>query len=213
MKLYLSEIKENESVFDFNQDEPWLAQAVAQVDEKLESDSLSSSRKTPVRPIQVHLSMHQVDQIVVINGSIKTRLHLVCSRCAGTCTLDCHPQFSALYCKDPEMAGIGHLREDRGLTTPAGRNRGFARHAHDSDNDDESAKDIDINFIAEDYIDLADVITEQLQLQVPFQPLCKTDCKGMCLHCGTDLNQGRCACAKLTRSSPFSVLKDFKVKR
>jgi uncharacterized protein len=117
---------------------------------------------------------------------------------------------TGLFCKDPVMAGVGHLTEGN---RPSGQNKGFARHAHDSAADDliSEGKDLDITYLSNDYVDLSEVLTEQLQLQVPFQPLCKADCKGMCSHCGADLNTGRCACAKITNAHPFSVLKDLKI--
>ena len=108
------------------------------------------------------------------------------------------------------MAGVAH-QEAGGKV--AGTTKGFARHAHNSAEDAliESGQDLDITYLSQDFIDLADVLTEQLQLQVPFQPLCKESCKGVCTQCGADLNVGRCACAKITKATPFSVLKDFKV--
>ena len=107
------------------------------------------------------------------------------------------------------MAGIAHQEAGR----PVGQNQGHARHAHDESLDDEieEGKDLDITYISEDFINLADVLTEQIQFQVPFQPLCQENCKGMCPQCGADLNVGRCACAKIATARPFSVLRDFKV--
>ena len=29
---------------------------------------------------------------------------------------------------------------------------------------------------------------------LPVNPLCKTDCKGLCPQCGTNLNNGTCGC-------------------
>ena len=63
-----------------------------------------------------------------------------------------------------------------------------------------------------DSLKISDVLTEQLQLSLPFQPLCKADCKGICPTCGTDLNKGRCACEKIAKSSPFAAIKDLKTK-
>lgn len=115
------------------------------------------------------------------------------------------------------MAGIAHFQKDqqgRESGTIVGRTKGFARHAHDSSEDAavEAGQDLDITYISEDFIDLAAVLTEQIQLQIPFQPLCRAECKGMCTQCGADMNVGRCPCAKLTKSGPFSVLKDLKEK-
>jgi uncharacterized metal-binding protein YceD (DUF177 family) len=147
--------------------------------------------------------------VVVVSGSAQTSLHLVCSRCAIPFHLDVSPRFSALFCSDPVMAGVGHLDGNR----PAGQNHGFARHAPTPSG--ESGKDLDITYLSENVIDLGDVLAEQLQLQIPFQPLCKTECRGICPRCGADLNAGRCACVSLERDNPFAVLmpriKDLKI--
>ena len=213
MKIYLHEIKDQETELDFTQEDAWTREAVLRVDEN--HDSLI--RKPKPRSIEAHFSLRKVDEVVVISGDINTYIELTCSRCANTFQYPCHPHFSALFCKDPAMAGVAHLQKEGhhsdGYAKPVGQNKGFARHAHNSDEDDQvmSGQDLDITYLSTDYIDLTDVITEQLQLQVPFQPLCKESCKGMCSHCGTDLNVGRCACSKIKVTHPFSVLKDFKV--
>lgn len=212
MKIFLHEITDLETELTFTQDEAWVVQAVRKVDEHLEN--IQSPLQS--RPVQAQLSLRKVDEVIVISGKIKTHIELVCSRCANLFNYNCSPSFSALFCKDPVMAGVAHLAKqedgDRAPGKPRGQNSGFARHAHNFDEDDTvtGGKDLDITYLSHDFIDLSDVISEQLQLQVPFQPLCKEGCKGICHNCGADLNQGRCACAKIKSNNPFSVLSDFK---
>jgi uncharacterized protein len=214
MRIFLKEITDQETELDFTQDEAWVSDAVVCVDEHVEPALLPTTPKK--RPISAHFSLRQVDEVMVVSGKIKTHVELVCSRCANLFAHACNINFSALFCKDPVMAGVGHLQRSesdaRGTGKPMGQNQGFARHAHnfDDDEDSEQGKDLDITYLSQDYIELGDVLTEQLQLQVPFQPLCKESCKGICSHCGTDLNLGRCACAKIQTTHPFSVLRDFK---
>src|SRR5205823_14521077 len=45
-------------------------------------------------------------------------------------------------------------------------------------------------------VNLEPFLREQLVLAVPFAPLCREDCKGLCPQCGVDLNSGTCACEK-----------------
>jgi uncharacterized protein len=218
MKIFLNEINENGIDLEFDQSEKWVNQAIMRADEQLdELSKLKPTQKDP-RQIRVDMNLRKVDEVVVISGSIHTHIELVCSRCANVYAMTVKPSISALYCKDPVMAGVAHLQVDpddkRAPGKPVGQNKGFARHKHDygQDANIESGKDLDINYISEDFIDLSDVLTEQIQLQVPFQPLCKAECKGMCAQCGADLNVGRCACAKITTSHAFSALKDLKIK-
>ncbi len=59
-------------------------------------------------------------------------------------------------------------------------------------------------------IDLAPLIEQALLLELPLLPLCDDDCKGLCAHCGANLNEGPCACASerdADEDNPFSVLK------
>jgi len=46
------------------------------------------------------------------------------------------------------------------------------------------------------FIDFDPEIRDQLILSYPVKPLCRQDCKGLCLGCGQDLNQGSCSCTK-----------------
>ncbi len=56
-------------------------------------------------------------------------------------------------------------------------------------------------------IDLAEMLREYALLEVPINPICKPDCKGLCIECGQDLNLADCGHKQLEDDSPFSVLK------
>jgi uncharacterized protein len=43
-------------------------------------------------------------------------------------------------------------------------------------------------------LDLRPAVREQWLLGVPAFVLCREDCKGLCPHCGADLNTGPCGC-------------------
>lgn len=47
-----------------------------------------------------------------------------------------------------------------------------------------------------DYIDITPIAVSDLLLQLPSKYLCKEDCKGLCQHCGKNLNYGDCDCCK-----------------
>ena len=44
------------------------------------------------------------------------------------------------------------------------------------------------------FIDLAPLVRQLSVLEVPMQPFCKSDCKGLCVECGQNLNEGSCDC-------------------
>jgi uncharacterized protein len=58
-------------------------------------------------------------------------------------------------------------------------------------------------------IDLRPLMREYALLEVPIQPLCRADCKGLCPICGEDLNHRDCGHRPGAGDSPFSVLEEF----
>lgn len=55
-------------------------------------------------------------------------------------------------------------------------------------------------------IDIMYTVVQTLALTQDIRFLCAPDCKGLCTHCGHDLNEGPCACRE-ENLSPFAVLK------
>jgi uncharacterized protein len=56
-------------------------------------------------------------------------------------------------------------------------------------------------------IDLAPLLREYALLELPIKPLCKHDCKGLCIECGQDLNIKDCGHSQEEDNSPFAALK------
>lgn len=44
------------------------------------------------------------------------------------------------------------------------------------------------------FIDLNPDIRDEIVLDYPIKPLCSPDCKGLCIRCGKNLNEGGCNC-------------------
>lgn len=63
--------------------------------------------------------------------------------------------------------------------------------------------------VQEDTVDLKPYVEEALLLGLPFAPLCREDCKGLCAECGADLNEGECGCSREKIDPRLSALKDF----
>lgn len=64
----------------------------------------------------------------------------------------------------------------------------------------------DILELAAPCLDLDELARQQLLLALPEKRLCRTDCAGLCPHCGTNRNQSPCGCAQGAVDSPFAVL-------
>ncbi len=59
------------------------------------------------------------------------------------------------------------------------------------------------------HIDLAPLVRDYALTEIPIQPLCKPDCKGLCPVCGQDRNQKDCGHRPDENNSPFAPLKDL----
>ncbi|MCQ2386366.1 MAG: DUF177 domain-containing protein [Clostridia bacterium] len=54
---------------------------------------------------------------------------------------------------------------------------------------------IDEFVVVEDgFLDIDELLSELLELNLPYRFLCKEDCKGLCPRCGKNLNEGVCGC-------------------
>ena len=86
----------------------------------------------------------------------------------------------------------------------------FEAPAEEELNDDED--EVDFSLVSDDdTIDLAEPIFAAILLETPYVVLCREDCKGLCPHCGANLNEGYCGCAEKMESveaatGPFAAL-------
>lgn len=63
-------------------------------------------------------------------------------------------------------------------------------------------------------LDLDELLRTELLANAPMRVLCTTGCRGLCSHCGIDLNTATCACAEAERmkQSPFGKLLNLNLK-
>ena len=59
-------------------------------------------------------------------------------------------------------------------------------------------------------LDIDSQLREMLILEFPSKILCSDDCKGLCIKCGHDLNDGECGCDRTHRDPRWDVLKGVK---
>ncbi len=72
-----------------------------------------------------------------------------------------------------------------------------------------SAAEMDVVALTEPEVDVKDILQQQFFLNIPVKSLCSENCKGLCAHCGQDLNRTECGC-RAAGSSPFDVLSTLK---
>lgn len=76
-----------------------------------------------------------------------------------------------------------------------------------------NSEDLDCASYRDDFIDLDPIIYEQIVLNIPIKAVCAESCKGLCPHCGVNLNNAACNCREQITDSRFAVLKNFEVKK
>ena len=65
----------------------------------------------------------------------------------------------------------------------------------------------DVNSFDGEEIDLTETIRETLIINEPSQVLCQDDCKGLCVHCGANLNVSPCSCESFVVDPRFAELR------
>jgi len=124
-------------------------------------------------------------QSVLISGRVQTALRLQCVRCLK--------EFAYPLSSTFELT-LHSLKE-----APA---------AEETELGDE---EMESGFFEGGEIHLSEIACEQIFLEIPIQPLCQKNCKGLCPVCGTDLNLFSCTCERQEFVSGFSALKKLKL--
>ena len=69
--------------------------------------------------------------------------------------------------------------------------------------------DMGVSFYRNKEIDIADIVRDEVFLQLPMTLVCRSSCAGLCDDCGVNLNEGACGCPQYvdSRWSPLNELK------
>jgi len=122
-------------------------------------------------------------------GSFRGELTVACSRCIEPVTLVLDEKLRVTFLPRHEIPA-----DDDDEPAPG------AKGAKPGDDEDDGAEvndeDIDVFPFDGERIDLEPLFREQFVLAVPYAPLCKDDCKGLCAQCGIDKNTSTCSCEK-----------------
>jgi len=72
--------------------------------------------------------------------------------------------------------------------------------------------ELDVYYLAPEVtsINLASDIYDYLELALPLKTLCKDDCRGICIRCGTNLNESKCNCNQEDENPVWGPLKSLK---
>ena len=142
-------------------------------------------------PVHLVMDVHKDGEAYRAIGRVTTRLQLECGRCLEPFEIPIDSPFELRYVPLVETAGDGKTGD-----------------ADEDVNEREVAEDdLTTAFYKEDSIDLGALMHEQFVLALPMKPLHDPACKGLCVHCGTNLNEETCACAPERTDPRLAVLK------
>ncbi len=131
--------------------------------------------------VTADLSIQNSGEEYFVQGDVAARVHLECARCLAEFVTDVVGRADFVICSESLLA------EHKG-------------EALDS----------------EDYVlfkgsslmvDITEPIRQAILLAISMKPLCSDDCRGICPHCGVNLNEGECSCPKEKIDSRWEALK------
>ena len=117
-------------------------------------------RKPITRPVLAEGCVTNHAGALVLDGTIRSELELVCDRCGKPFSREKVVKLDTLV----------------------------ADHLEDEESDG------DIFLLDGTQLDLDEVVSTVLLLEMDTKNLCSDDCKGLCAKCGADLNLGPCGC-------------------
>jgi uncharacterized protein len=136
--------------------------------------------------VQEHHGKHQLINDIRIVGDFSTTVELFCARCLEPITRAVTNKFELLYRPQGTDAG----KEELSVT----------------------AAEAEVSYYQGDGLQLEDVLREQVLLALPLRAICREDCKGLCAHCGKNLNLEQCDCAEPLEDPRWAALKDIREK-
>jgi len=137
-------------------------------------------------PIAVNVSYYRAGADLFFAGHIEARTGAACARCAEEFDASSASPFKFVLA--PRSIGPAN---DHNL----------------------KIDDLEFSTYDGDEIDLSPLIREQLMLSLPTRPLCREDCRGLCPHCGINLNRETCGCREERLDSRLAALRSIKVSR
>jgi len=136
-------------------------------------------------PLKARLELRRMGSDIFINGSMEGEVLLICARCLEEFRYTVAPAIDT-------VVHTGHCSFPKEIELHKG--------------------DLDVSYSEAGEIDTDRLLSEQLFLGIPIQPLCSPECKGLCPSCGASIKEGPCRCRGDMAVDPrLAVLKGFKV--
>jgi uncharacterized protein len=137
-------------------------------------------------PVRGQLTFANSGDLLLIDGKVRTTVELPCDRCLEPARLPSEvaveERFPLVEVLHPRLPTEEEPEFDNTLATVIHLDAG------------------------KPILNLDEQIRQQLVMNLPIQILCAPDCRGLCPHCGANLNQGNCGCRPEVAASPFAAL-------
>ncbi|MBW2145520.1 MAG: DUF177 domain-containing protein [Deltaproteobacteria bacterium] len=138
----------------------------------------------PLEPIEARVRLIRSEKQVFSRGLIRGKMETTCSRCLGPFAIPIKLEFQQAFLPRTKALNLEELEL--------------------------SADDLDTSYYSGDTLDLNPIIWDELILEIPFIPLCREDCRGLCPMCGANLNEGECLCSPPPADSRWEALRQLK---
>jgi uncharacterized metal-binding protein YceD (DUF177 family) len=140
-------------------------------------DALGAPDRDPTAGIgHADLELYSEGEHVFATGTFKGHLLVACGRCVTEVRLDIDDRLRVTFLPKAEMP----TEEESG----------------GEDGAEVNEDDLDVFPYEGDWVDLEPLFREEFVLAIPYAPLCREDCKGLCPQCGIDRNSATCTCEK-----------------
>lgn len=133
-------------------------------------------------PLKANLFVMPADSGVLVRGDIEGKVVVPCNRCTEDASVSINTRFDE-YEEIPQA------------------NSHAAKNGEGHVIYDRGAP----------MLDLGEVLWEQFMLAMPARPLCREDCKGLCVQCGTNLNLGECSCSQEEGDPRMAAFRQVKI--
>jgi uncharacterized protein len=116
-------------------------------------------------PFQADLHGTEASGVALVRGVLKTRATYRCSRCLCDFSEDLHVPIAEQFVQVDELPNDGDETDDEERIPVVG-----------------------------DTIDLSPYLEQGANLALPYSPLCREECAGLCPECGVNRNEVKCSC-------------------
>jgi uncharacterized protein len=160
-----------------------VASTPQRIDAELRSEELLLDDATiPSGSVRFLGTVGRTERGVVIAGTIEAILAVGCARCLEDVLVSVNQQFEDVF--------VAPVAESEAEIEVSGNL-------------------LDESPVEGDFIDVAEVVREQLILSLPVQAFCNEACKGLCPECGGNRNLIDCSCSQGVFDPRWAALKNL----